>query len=77
MRSSASARIQQVVSGSVESIPWRGIGLDLVLVVGWILVVSFAFRQIGWPTWLYYAVTFGGVIVYSLTTDPWRRWREH
>lgn len=55
----------------VRSIPWRSILGDLVLVIIWVVVVSFTFRATNWPMWLYYVVVFAGVIGYSLMNEWW------
>lgn len=53
------------------SIRWRAVSRDVLLVAAWVVAVSFAFRTLGWPTWAYYVVVFGGVVGYSLVGDPW------
>lgn len=62
-------RLRRTILAIVKSTPWRFILGDLVLVSIWIVVVSFIFRTVHWPTWLYYGVVFAGVIGYSLTND--------
>lgn len=53
-------------------IPWRALLGDLIILLAWVGVVSFAWGLFRWPTWTYYVVVFGGILVYSVATDPWR-----
>lgn len=53
------------------TVPWRVVLRDLALVTAWVAVVSVAFRTLGWPTWAYSVVVFGGVLGYSLAGGPW------
>ncbi|WP_135534255.1 MULTISPECIES: hypothetical protein [Halostella] len=61
------SRLPRLVLGSL---PWRVLVLDLVVIVAWVGVVTFAFEGAGWPIWLYYAVIFSGVIMYSVGIGP-------
>lgn len=58
------------LSSLFSAIAWRIVLRDLAVVFAWVLAVSFAFRALGLPTWLYYVVVFGGVVGYSLVTGP-------
>lgn len=71
MSSTDSTRRRESVRALVESIPWRLLVRDLLLVATWIVAITIVFRLMGWPTTLYYLVVFGGVLGYSLVSDPW------
>ena len=72
-----SGRLLRAVLVVVRSIPWRSILGDLVLVIIWVVTVSFAFRTAGWPMWLYYVIVFAGVIGYSFMDEWWTFRRPH
>lgn len=71
MSSTDSTRRRESVRALVESIPWRLLVRDLLLVATWIVAITTVFRLMGWSTTLYYLVVFGGVLGYSLVSDPW------
>lgn len=54
---------------AVSSVDWRTVLFDLLFVLAWFGAVSVLFQQVGWPTWLYYVVVFGGVVGYSVVSD--------
>lgn len=70
MISSVSSRVRDAVHTLGETLSWRPVLRDLVVVVLWVLLVTFVFRAMGWPHWLYFVVAFGGVIGYSLVGGP-------
>ena len=47
------------------------LGLDLSILVLWILIASEIFTQLSWPRWTYYALLFCGMIVYVLISPEW------
>lgn len=49
----------------------RTVGVDLIIVVAWFGVVSFAWGIAGWPSSAYYLVVFGGILGFSLAGEPW------
>lgn len=49
-----------------ESIPWRRLLFDLVIVAVWVLAVTLLFRVTGWSRGIHYVVVFGGVVGYTL-----------
>lgn len=51
---------------SVESVAWRWVLLDLVVVALWVALVSLWFRSTDLAPWVYYVAVFGSVAVYSL-----------
>jgi hypothetical protein len=53
-----------------EAVTVRSLLRDLVVVAAWVLLAAFAFRAAGWPSWPYPLVALGGVVAYSLATDP-------
>lgn len=70
MISSVSSRVRDAVHTLDETLSWRTVLRDLVVVTLWVLLVTFVFRAMGWPQWLYFLVAFGGVIGYSLVGGP-------
>ncbi|MHB9287799.1 hypothetical protein ACKVMT_12270 [Halobacteriales archaeon Cl-PHB] len=56
---------------SLATVVWRRFLRDLLVVAGWVLVVTLAFFYAGWPAWLYYLAVGLGVVGYSLATAPW------
>lgn len=69
-REHASATVR-LGSAVVRSIGWRTVLRDAILVIAWVGVVSVGWGLLRWPTWAYYVVVFGGIIGYSLASEPW------
>ncbi|WP_121821783.1 hypothetical protein [Halostella salina] len=73
MRSADPSRLTDSLRGVTESLPWRSLLVDLLVVAVWVLAASVAFRAMEWPVLPYYAVVFGGVVAYSLADRPFGR----
>lgn len=57
--------------GIVTATGWRTLLRDAVLVVAWVGATSHGWGLLGWPAWAYYVVVFGGIVAYSLASEPW------
>lgn len=49
---------------------WTHLLENVVVIVGWVVLLTVVFAQTGWPEWAYSLSVVGGVVVYSLLQEP-------
>lgn len=53
-------------STSLIARTWRQLLVDLVIVIGWTIVLAIVFVSFGWSRRLYYLILVGSVVAYTL-----------
>ncbi len=41
---------------------------DILVISGWVLLMTFFFLSVGWPRWAFYLLLIGGVVLYVRAT---------
>ncbi|ELY43170.1 MULTISPECIES: hypothetical protein [Natronorubrum] len=48
------------------------LAIDLLVITGWVMLLTLFFLQNAWPRWAFYALLLLGIGVYVTVTAAWR-----